>query len=655
VNLPTASDKLQVVGAATLSADYNGNLTLDGKLGVGMTAVNKLDVSGNAAVTGSLTVGGTNNLNISNASNSVFAYASSDLYIGSNLAKTLQIATNNTSRLIVDSAGNVGIGTTVPAYTLDVTGQIRATQGYVFGDGTKISSTPTFNVKDYGAKGDGSTNDSSAIQAAINAAYLAGGGVVFIPPTGYYYYLATGLQLLQGVTLAGSGGRNFSGYDVPISTWALKGSWLVSGDTTNSAVRIAGHGCAITGVNFGFVQPTPANDPPGPGVTWTPTTYPYAISVSAGGSFINIYDVFIMAATHGIDLTYTTGSGGGTGVNISKVEISAFRVGIRTNFVNDTITMSDIHVRNMFYPTHSLVVNYNLANLTGWDCRYTDNPMVTGFEVFQARYGILLTDDTCLGNTHSLFNGTLNNIQFNLNGSAITTVSNTTTTANFANVVAQSAGGGDIYLFNLTSNNVIYAFTNLSIPWAYGGGFQLNSGSLFINGLICQSYNNNQVFIALNSNSGQCSINNYSVTKGNGGSFAAGAGLYNLNTDKYGIWNPMGFFETMLFTGTGSPVILTTGSNMYPLTRRVKQMRVSGTIYVVQGVTSGTTQLYFPTFTEVSTGSVVTNVSTTGTNVNFDSNWLDLTSVTNQSLNALYFLSTTGVQFYVNNLSVEWR
>lgn len=41
------------------------------------------------------------------------------------------------------------------------------------------------NVKNYGAVGNGVTNDSPAIQKAINAAALAGGGVVYFPPGTY--------------------------------------------------------------------------------------------------------------------------------------------------------------------------------------------------------------------------------------------------------------------------------------------------------------------------------------------------------------------------------------------------------------------------------------------------------------------------------------
>lgn len=60
-----------------------------------------------------------------------------------------------------------------------------------------------YNVKSYGAIGNGVANDTTAIQDAINAANAAGGGVVFLP-TGTYL-INSALTLYTGITLRGAG------------------------------------------------------------------------------------------------------------------------------------------------------------------------------------------------------------------------------------------------------------------------------------------------------------------------------------------------------------------------------------------------------------------------------------------------------------------
>lgn len=62
----------------------------------------------------------------------------------------------------------------------------------------------TFNVRDYGAVGDGATDDSSAIQAAIDAAEAAG-GTVLIPDTGSTYEANALVVDTAGVTIKGDG------------------------------------------------------------------------------------------------------------------------------------------------------------------------------------------------------------------------------------------------------------------------------------------------------------------------------------------------------------------------------------------------------------------------------------------------------------------
>jgi polygalacturonase len=79
----------------------------------------------------------------------------------------------------------------------------------------KPAAAPVFNVKDFGAKGDGSTNDAAAINKAIAAANNAGGGVVEFPAD--TYKVGSSVHMMSNVTLNLDSGSTLmgtsSGYD----------------------------------------------------------------------------------------------------------------------------------------------------------------------------------------------------------------------------------------------------------------------------------------------------------------------------------------------------------------------------------------------------------------------------------------------------------
>ena len=60
-----------------------------------------------------------------------------------------------------------------------------------------------YNVRDYGATGDGTTDDTVAVQAAISAANNAGGGVVYVP-AGNYRLTAT-INVYSRISIRGDG------------------------------------------------------------------------------------------------------------------------------------------------------------------------------------------------------------------------------------------------------------------------------------------------------------------------------------------------------------------------------------------------------------------------------------------------------------------
>src|SRR5512140_3241682 len=59
----------------------------------------------------------------------------------------------------------------------------------------------TYSVRDFGAKGDGKTDDTAAFQKALDAGAQAGGGVVAAPRGNYFF--AGHLDVPKAVTLRG--------------------------------------------------------------------------------------------------------------------------------------------------------------------------------------------------------------------------------------------------------------------------------------------------------------------------------------------------------------------------------------------------------------------------------------------------------------------
>ena len=72
-----------------------------------------------------------------------------------------------------------------------------------------VASAGVFNVRDYGAKGDGAAKDTAAVQRAVDAASAAGGGEVLLPKGTYLcgsVFLKSGVDfhLAEGATLKGT-------------------------------------------------------------------------------------------------------------------------------------------------------------------------------------------------------------------------------------------------------------------------------------------------------------------------------------------------------------------------------------------------------------------------------------------------------------------
>jgi hypothetical protein len=151
------------------------------------------------------------------------------------------------------------------------------------------------DVRVYGAKGDGVTDDTAAFQQALNARYLAGGGTVFVPPG--RYRIASHLLVPRAVTLRGV----WEAPPIPVSFTPpgepprLAGSILLAIEGAGKPegppfISLDANAC-LRGVTIVYPDQTPTNPP---------IAYPWTVA-SAGADNCSIIDVLMLNPYQAVD------------------------------------------------------------------------------------------------------------------------------------------------------------------------------------------------------------------------------------------------------------------------------------------------------------------------------------------------------------------
>lgn len=155
------------------------------------------------------------------------------------------LATGRCERVATLGAGDIQVGTVDSDGTLSVNvaavqssglgpigGTPSAGKALIFGNGweSKHGSADTHvNVWDHGASGDGVTDDTAAIQAAIDHAAATNRRVVYLPVPAVGYVITSPLRITQPGTVLRSDNPGSSGYGIVRLIW--RGVPLVSGSS----------------------------------------------------------------------------------------------------------------------------------------------------------------------------------------------------------------------------------------------------------------------------------------------------------------------------------------------------------------------------------------------------------------------------------------
>jgi hypothetical protein len=235
------------------------------------------------------------------------------------------------------------------------------------------SGPGTLNVRDYGAKGDGQTDDTAAFQQALDAAATAGGGTVLAPRGAYFF--AGHLSVPQAVTLSGiwqsvpaHNGIRDRGLPKPTDDGT---TFLVTegaGSEAGPPFITLGTNSTLKGVVIYYPRQRPDD---------VPSLYPWAIAMR--GKNPAVLDVELLNPYSGIDASRNERH------LIRNVHGQPLRRGIFVDAIYDIGRIENVHF-NPWWSNRPKLMAWQMANgeafiLARSDWQYVLNTFCFGYNV----------------------------------------------------------------------------------------------------------------------------------------------------------------------------------------------------------------------------------------------------------------------------------
>ncbi len=229
------------------------------------------------------------------------------------------------------------------------------------------------NVRDFGAKGDGQTDDTAAFQKAMDASAEAGGGRVMAPRGAYFF--AGHLKVPAAVTLSGiwesvpaHNGLRDRGFPKPTGDGT---TFLVTegaGSETGPAFITLNSNSTLKGVVLYYPQQKPDE---------APNPYPYAIAMR--GKNPAVLDVEMLNPYSGIDASRNQRH------LIRNVQGQPLRRGVFVDAIYDIGRIENVHF-NPWWSNQPKLMAWQMANgeafiLARSDWQYMLNTFCFGYNV----------------------------------------------------------------------------------------------------------------------------------------------------------------------------------------------------------------------------------------------------------------------------------